>query len=46
MMLAMLASVADAPYTIEGVEALNKSYPTFLADYKSIGGRCKKEGEN
>lgn len=37
MALAVLASIADGPVTIEGSEAVKKSYPDFFADLKKTG---------
>ena len=39
MTLLMLAGKAKAPYVIQGVECLQKSYPNFLDVYQTIGGR-------
>jgi len=38
MMQAIAASIADGNSTIQGIEAVDKSYPTFFDDYKSLGG--------
>ena len=39
VMLGMIAaSVAEAPVTVTGVEALNKSWPEFINVYKNLGG--------
>ncbi|MDE6618866.1 MAG: 3-phosphoshikimate 1-carboxyvinyltransferase [Clostridiales bacterium] len=35
---AVAAIRAQAPITISGAEAVNKSYPAFFADYESLGG--------
>ena len=43
--LVMAAAVAalrcSAPVRIIGAEAVNKSYPTFFADYRALGGTCE-----
>jgi 3-phosphoshikimate 1-carboxyvinyltransferase len=39
MAASVLASVWDAPVTIQGAEAVNKSYPSFFADYRQLGGK-------
>lgn len=44
MMLAIAATWATTPVTITGAEAVNKSYPTFWADYEGLGGVITKEG--
>lgn len=38
MMLAVAATRAAGPVTIRGAESVNKSYPNFWEDYKSLGG--------
>jgi 3-phosphoshikimate 1-carboxyvinyltransferase len=38
MSAAVAASVCENPVTIIGAEAVNKSYPSFFEDLKSIGG--------
>ena len=38
MAAAIAATRADAPLTIMGAEAVNKSYPSFWDDYKRLGG--------
>ncbi len=40
MMQAIAASIASGDSTIQGIEAVEKSYPTFFEDYKSLGGKC------
>ena len=35
---AVIAAACDGPVTIVGVQAVNKSYPTFFEDYKALGG--------
>lgn len=37
MALAILATIADGPVTIEGSEAINKSYPNFFDDLGKTG---------
>ena len=37
MALSVLASIADQPVTIEGSEAVNKSYPDFFLDLQKTG---------
>ena len=37
MALSVLAAAADAPVTIQGAEAVNKSYPEFFADLRTAG---------
>lgn len=41
MAAAILATVWEAPVTILGAEAVNKSYPTFFADYRQLGGNVR-----
>jgi 3-phosphoshikimate 1-carboxyvinyltransferase len=38
MALAILAMIADGPVTIEGAEAVRKSYPDFFIDLAETGG--------
>lgn len=38
MAMTIASIVSDAPIIIEGAEAVNKSYPTFFEDFKSLGG--------
>ena len=38
MAAAIAATRANAPVTILGAEAVNKSYPSFWEDYKRLGG--------
>lgn len=44
--LVMAAAIAALrctnPVTILGAEAVNKSYPSFFADYAAIGGKCEE----
>lgn len=46
MTLMMMAAKAKRSYIIKGVECTEKSYPTFLDVYQSIGGRFERLGEN
>ncbi|MBQ9328820.1 MAG: 3-phosphoshikimate 1-carboxyvinyltransferase [Solobacterium sp.] len=43
MALSVLACVADGPITIEGAEAVNKSYPQFFDDLKLAGAEVIQE---
>ena len=38
MAMSIASLVCEEPVTIEGAEAINKSYPTFFDDFKSLGG--------
>ncbi len=38
MAIAIATIHADGPITIEGAEAVRKSYPTFFKDYQALGG--------
>ena len=38
MMAAVAAARCDGPVTIEGAEAVNKSYPSFFEHYRRLGG--------
>lgn len=38
MLSTIAASVAENPVTVQGVEALNKSWPEFLKLYEALGG--------
>ncbi len=38
MFLATAALIADAPITVHGVNALDKSWPSFMETYQSLGG--------
>ena len=38
MAFAVLAAYAKGETVIEGYNAVNKSYPTFFKDFKSLGG--------
>lgn len=39
MLLSLAATLAEEPVTVEGVEALNKSWPDYLTAYASLGGK-------
>lgn len=41
MALAASAILCESPVIIEGMECINKSYPGFVDDYRSLGGRIK-----
>ena len=41
MAFSILAANADGESTIDGYEAINKSYPDFFEDYKALGGNAK-----
>ncbi len=42
VMLASLAALrADAPVTVRGVEALTKSWPDYLSEYRGLGGKAE-----
>ena len=38
MLLAAAALICDAPITVHGADALNKSWPGFLATWRKLGG--------
>ena len=38
MAASIAASICDAPVIVRGAEAVNKSYPTFFEDLKSVKG--------
>lgn len=38
MALAIAATVCDKPVTIDGMEAIEKSYPEFIGDFRKLGG--------
>ncbi|MBO5909006.1 MAG: 3-phosphoshikimate 1-carboxyvinyltransferase, partial [Clostridia bacterium] len=38
MCFSVLASMCEGTSRIEGAEAINKSYPTFFEDFRSLGG--------
>lgn len=39
MTAAIAATVSEGPVTVEGFQAVNKSYPDFLRHYASLGGQ-------
>lgn len=41
MAFSVLSAVAEGTSTIDGAEAINKSYPHFFEDFKKIGGDAK-----
>jgi 3-phosphoshikimate 1-carboxyvinyltransferase len=41
MALAVSALLSDSPVTIKGMECINKSYPGFIKDFNSIGGKLE-----
>lgn len=43
MSAAILATVCQAPVTIEGAEAADKSYPGFFEDFAALGGKVETE---
>lgn len=43
MSLAVAAMKCSGPVTIEGSEAVRKSYPHFFEDFKALGGRVREE---
>lgn len=43
MAAAIAATVAAGPVTILGAECTQKSYPTFWAEYRRIGGNCEQQ---
>lgn len=42
MMLAIAATRCEKPIVLHGAEAVNKSYPGFWEDYRSLGGRIEE----
>ena len=38
MAMSIASLICEGPVIIEGAEAINKSYPTFFDDFKSLGG--------
>ena len=42
MAAAIAATNCMEPVTIVGAEAVNKSYPGFFADFKSLGGKINE----
>lgn len=45
MMMAIASCVSDGNITVENFEAITKSYPRFLEDFASIGGKFEIQGE-
>ena len=43
MAVAIGATMADAPVTIEGAEVIAKSYPGFFRDLRSLGIEVKEK---
>ncbi|MEA4927397.1 MAG: hypothetical protein VB104_01835 [Candidatus Limiplasma sp.] len=41
MLLATAALICDQPITVDGVEAIDKSWPGFPATYQALGGRME-----
>ena len=41
MLLSAAAAVAEKPVTVLGVDALEKSWPDYLAVYRSLGGKAE-----
>lgn len=41
MLLSAAASVAQQPVTVQGVEALEKSWPDYLDVYRALGGKAE-----
>jgi 3-phosphoshikimate 1-carboxyvinyltransferase len=41
MAFSVLAAFCDGTTTIDGSEAINKSYPSFFKDYTKLGGNAK-----
>lgn len=39
MLLAVAALLCESPVTVQGIEAINKSWPGFLATYQALGGK-------
>ena len=46
MAAAILATVWDAPVTIQGAEAVGKSYPDFFTHYRQLGGQVEILSDN
>lgn len=42
MAAAAASCICDSPVTITDAEAINKSYPGFFEDFKSLGGKLEK----
>ena len=43
MSAAIASVICDGEVTIEGAEAVRKSYPSFWSDFVSLGGKMKME---
>ncbi len=41
MLAAIAATVAEGPVTVQGVQALNKSWPEFIHVYQELGGKAE-----
>ncbi|MGD0582025.1 MAG: 3-phosphoshikimate 1-carboxyvinyltransferase [Bacteroidales bacterium] len=41
MALAVSALICDSPVIIDGIESINKSYPGFIHDFNSTGGKIE-----
>lgn len=41
MMAACAACISEAPVTITGADAVNKSYPAFFEEYQKLGGKIQ-----
>jgi len=41
MALATASAISTSPVRIEGMEAINKSYPGFIDDFRKLGGKIK-----
>lgn len=42
MMAAIAASRCERPIVLDGAECVNKSYPSFWNDYRSLGGKAEE----
>ena len=43
MMAALASLISKESITIEGAEAVDKSYPGFFHDFASLGAKIRKE---
>jgi len=43
MMAAVLSIACDGAITINGAEAVRKSYPAFFEDFTMLGGVCEND---
>jgi len=41
MALSVAAACSNTPCSIDGAQAIQKSYPTFFEDLQSIGGKVE-----